>query len=65
MSFFYPSITLDTAYEPFELQVARGYPEKTDCQWQCNSSATSQVGLQIEGILVKGTNAPSPGTPRI
>ena len=51
MSFFYPSITLDTAYEPFELQ--------------CNSSATSQVGLQIEGILVKGTNAPSPGTPRI
>jgi len=45
--------------------VQRGYPEKTDCQWQCNSSATSQVGLQIEGILVKGTNAPSPGTPRI
>jgi hypothetical protein len=44
--------------------IPRGYPEKTDCQWQCNSSATSQVGLQIEGILVKGTNMPGPGNPR-
>lgn len=33
--------------------VQRGYGEKTDCQWQCSSSATSQVGIQIEGILIK------------
>lgn len=33
--------------------VPRGYPEKTDIQWQCKSSATSQIGLQIEGILIK------------
>lgn len=45
--------------------IPRGYPEKTDCQWQCSSSLTSQVGLQIEGILVNGSNAPAPGTPRV
>lgn len=33
--------------------VPRGYGEKTDCQWQCSSSATSQVGIQVEGILIK------------
>ena len=33
--------------------IPRGYAEKTDCQWQCKSSAISEVGLQIEGILVK------------
>ena len=33
--------------------VPRGYPEKTDIQWQCKSSATSQIGLQIEGVLIK------------
>lgn len=33
--------------------VPRGYSEKTDIQFQCNSSATSQVGLQVEGILIK------------
>lgn len=36
-----------------EKTVPRPYLEKTDCQWQCMSSATSQVGMQIEGILVK------------
>lgn len=45
--------------------IPRGYSEKTDCQWQCNSSQISQVGLQIEGILIKGTNRPEPGVPRI
>jgi hypothetical protein len=33
--------------------VPRPYVEKTDIQWQCSSSQTSQVGLQIEGILIK------------
>lgn len=33
--------------------VPRGYTEKTDCQWQCKSSSTSEVGLQIEGILIR------------
>lgn len=33
--------------------VPRGYPEKTDAQWQCTSTATSAIGLQIEGILIK------------
>lgn len=36
-----------------EKSIPRGYAEKTDCQWQCNSSNSSQVGIQIEGILVK------------
>lgn len=33
--------------------VPRPYPEKTDAQWQCTSTATSAIGLQIEGILIK------------
>ena len=33
--------------------VPRAYTEKTDCQWQCSSSATAAIGLQIEGILIK------------
>jgi len=33
--------------------VARPYPEKTDIQWQCQSSqGTSRVGIQIEGFLI-------------
>lgn len=37
--------------------IHRGYAEKTDCQWQCSSSATSQVGMQIEGVLVKSNES--------
>jgi hypothetical protein len=33
----------------------RPYPEKSDIQWQCASSATSAVGLQIEGLLIANT----------
>lgn len=33
--------------------VPRAYPEKTDAQWQCTSTLTSAIGLQIEGILIK------------
>ena len=36
-----------------EKTVHRPYTEKTDIQWQCSSSGTSEVGMQIEGILVK------------
>lgn len=35
----------------------RPYPEKSGIQWQCASSATSAVGLQIEGLLIPN-NAP-------
>jgi hypothetical protein len=38
-----------------EKTVQRPYTEKTDCQWQCSSSATSAIGMQIEGILIKNT----------
>jgi hypothetical protein len=37
--------------------VPRPYVEKTDIQWQCSSSATSQIGGQIEGYLVANTAA--------
>jgi hypothetical protein len=33
----------------------RLYPEKTDCQWQCTSSAISAIGIQIEGLLIQNT----------
>ena len=36
-----------------EKTVPRPYAEKTDCQWQCNSTSSSEVGMQIEGILIK------------
>lgn len=36
-----------------EKTVPRPYTEKTDIQWQCMSSTTSEVGMQIEGVLVK------------
>lgn len=35
--------------------VPRSYNEKTDIQWQFNSSATSQIGAQIEGYLVSNS----------
>lgn len=37
--------------------VPRPYVEKSDIQWQCASSATSAIGLQIEGILIPNTAA--------
>ena len=36
-----------------EKSVPRAYAEKTDIQWQCSSSQTSEIGMQIEGILIK------------
>lgn len=33
----------------------RPYAEKSDIQWQCASSVTSAVGLQIEGLLIANT----------
>lgn len=33
--------------------VPRPYAGKTDIQWQCNSTGTSQVGIQIEGYLIQ------------
>lgn len=35
----------------------RGYPEKTDCQWQCkaDNGFTLAIGLQVEGILISNS----------
>jgi hypothetical protein len=33
--------------------VPRPYAEKTDIQWQCQSSVTAQIGGQIEGYLIQ------------
>ena len=44
---------------PFDAQyvsektVPRPYLEKTDCQWQYMSSAVAEIGMQIEGVLIK------------
>lgn len=35
--------------------VPRPYTEKTDIQWQCSASASSQIGGQIEGYLISNT----------
>lgn len=35
--------------------VPRPYAEKTDIQWQCNASASSQIGGQIEGYLISNS----------
>jgi len=43
---------LTTEYNSVKI-VPRPYPSKTDIQWQCNSTGTSQVGIQIEGFLVQ------------
>lgn len=42
---------LTTSYQSTKI-VPRPYVEKTDIQWQFNSSATSQIGAQIEGYLI-------------
>lgn len=39
-----------------EKSVQRGYAQKTDCQWQCKSDITAEVGMQIEGVLVRNTD---------
>jgi hypothetical protein len=39
-----------------EKSVQRGYAQKTDCQWQCKSDAISEIGMQIEGILVRNAD---------
>jgi len=39
-----------------EKSVQRGYVQKTDCQWQCKSNAISEIGMQIEGILIRNTD---------
>jgi hypothetical protein len=36
-----------------EKTVPRPYLEKTDCQWQCQSTTSAEIGMQVEGILVK------------
>ncbi len=35
--------------------VARGYPEKTDVQWQLMQSNAAPGSIQLEGILIKNT----------
>lgn len=42
---------LTTTYSSTKI-VPRPYAEKTDIQWQCTASATSQIGGQIEGYLI-------------
>ena len=43
---------LTTQYNSVKI-VPRPYAAKTDIQWQCNSTGTSQVGIQIEGYLIQ------------
>jgi len=43
---------LTTQYNSVKV-VPRPYAAKTDIQWQCSSTNTSQVGIQIEGFLVQ------------
>jgi len=35
----------------------RGYPQKTDCQWQCRADTgyNIAIGLQVEGILISNS----------
>lgn len=43
-----------TQYNSIKI-VPRPYAEKTDIQWQCSASASSQIGGQIEGYLIANT----------
>lgn len=47
---------LTTDYNSTKI-VPRPYAEKTDIQWQCSASASSQIGGQIEGYLISNTIA--------
>lgn len=40
-----------TSYSSLKV-VPRPYAEKTDIQWQCSASVSSQIGGQIEGYLI-------------
>lgn len=42
---------LTTDYNSIKV-VPRPYAEKTDIQWQCQSTVSSQIGGQIEGYLI-------------
>jgi len=48
-------VPFETTYVS-EKSVQRGYAQKTDCQWQCKSDVTAEIGMQIEGILVRNTD---------
>ena len=43
-----------TSYNSVKV-VARPYAEKTDIQWQCQASVSSQIGGQIEGYLISNS----------
>jgi hypothetical protein len=45
--------------------VARGYPEKTDIQWQLSQSQIAPGSVQLEGVLIKGPADSSPSSPRV
>lgn len=45
--------------------VPRGYPEKTDIQWQLSQSQIAPGSVQLEGILIKGPADPSAAAPRV
>ena len=45
--------------------VARGYPEKTDVQWQLSQTQIAPGSVQLEGILIKGPADSSPSSPRV
>lgn len=54
-----------TSYEAQRV-MPRPFAEKTDIQLMAKiQTGTGAVSISQEGYLVKGTNAPSPGTPRI
>ena len=36
-----------------EKTVPRPYLEKTDCQWQCQATTSAEIGMQVEGVLIK------------
>ena len=42
---------LTTDYNSIKI-VPRPYAEKTDIQWQCQSTVSSEIGGQIEGYLI-------------
>lgn len=45
--------------------IPRGYPEKTDIQWQLSQSQIAPGSIQLEGVLIKGPADPSATAPRV
>lgn len=45
--------------------IPRGYPEKTDIQWQLSQSQIAPGSVQLEGVLIKGPADASPNSPRV